>query len=438
MRLLTGILIFFTVFGLKSQTSKYISAQKGDSLKKPSRFSFDYSMGYQRQNMTELNRYYMDSFALKVGVFDKHIHHGMYRNLSFSYHPNPFWSIGLNYKIDQASVSNHYDWYTTDDNGNILDTVQSNFQFKTKNSALGVQLHFHWNTLFQKMSKIKVWDGFHLSTSVGISYNLSILSLNQSTPFFNLLDRTDFLGENFGYNTQFTMSYPVLKFNHSQLRLGFNFGYQWSRSNALTYSNGAPWQVGNYWVKANFSGINTGLRLSYLVGNNKNSISKYRNSANTIYFDVFGQALYGALGYDRILNVHSTRVNHSVSAGILHRNQFPWTYLRVFSVPVSYNMLFDFHPTKNLPHKVEVGMGLSYMDLKSGQDNYFSTESYLYPSLRIGYRYHSMKNGLFFRTTFTPVLPGLEFSDGYSWFGSAAFFGQRFMPWAGFSIGKTF
>ena len=438
MRLLTGIFIFFTAFGINAQTSKYISAQKGDSLKKPSRFSFDYAIGYQRQNMTELNRYYMDSFALKVGIFDKHIHHGMYRNLSFSYHPSSFWSIGLNYKTDQASVSHQSEMYTTDQNGNILDTIQSNFQFKTKNSALGVIVQLHWNTLFFRMSKKKIWDDLHLSTSAGISYNLSVLSLNQSTPYFDFSNRTDFLGENFGYNTQVTMSYPLIKLNHSQLRLGVRLGYQWSRSNSLTYSSGDPWQIGDYMVKANFSGINAGLSLIYQVGNNKNSISKNGNSANAIYVDVFGQALYGTLGYDRILNVNSTKMNHSVSAGILYLNQFPWTYLRVFSVPVSYNMLFDFHPSKNLPHKLEVGMGLTYLDLKSGENNSFITESYLYPSFRIGYRYQYMKSGLFFRTTFTPVLPGFEFSDGYAWFGSAAFFGQRIMPWIGFSIGKTF
>lgn len=428
-------------FGLLSVflcLSFFLSAQKGDSLKKSSRFSFDYAIGYQRQNMTELNRYYMDSFALKVGIFDKHIHHGMYRNLSFSYHPSSFLSIGLNYKTDQASVSNQSEMYTTDQNGNVLDTVMSKYQFITKNSGLGVHLQFQWNTLFYKMSKKKVWDDFHLSTSAGISYNLSVLSLHQSIPYFDFSDRTDFLGENFGYNTQVTMSYPLIKLNHSQLRLGVRLGYQWSRSNSLTYSSGDPWQIGNYTVKANFSGINAGLSLTYQVGNNKNSISKNGNSANAVYVDIFGQALYGTLGYDRILNVNSTRMNHSVSAGILYLNQFPWTYLRVFSVPVSYNMLFDFHPTKNLPHKLEVGMGLNYLDLKSGENNSFITESYLYPSLRIGYRYHSMKSGLFFRTTFTPVLPGFEFSDGYAWFGSAAFFGQRFMPWAGISIGKTF
>jgi hypothetical protein len=328
--------------------------------------------------------------------------------------------------------------YTTDQNGNILDTIQSNFQFKTKNSALGVIVQLHWNTLFYRMSKKKIWDDLHLSTSAGISYNLSVLSLNQSTPYFDFSNRTDFLGENFGYNTQVTMSYPLIKFNNSLLRLGVRLGYQWSRSNSLTYSSGDPWQIGDYMVKANFSGINAGLSLIYQVGNNKNSISKNGNSANAIYVDVFGQALYGTLGYDRILNVNSTKMNHSVSAGILYLNQFPWTYLRVFSVPVSYNMLFDFHPSKNLPHKLEVGMGLTYLDLKSGENNSFITESYLYPSFRIGYRYHSMKSGLFFRTTFTPVLPGFEFSDGYAWFGSAAFFGQRIMPWIGFSIGKTF
>jgi hypothetical protein len=262
--------IHFDLLSLLLCFSFICSAQKGDSLKKPSRFSFDYSMGYQRQNMTELNRYYMDSFAIKVGIFDKHIHHGIYRNLSFSYHPSSFWSIGLNYKTDQASVSHQSEMYTTDQNGNILDTVQSKFQFNTKNSGFGVLVQLHWNALFYKMSKKKIWDDLHLSTSAGISYYLSILSFHQSTPYFDFSNRTDFLGENFGYNTQVTMSYPLIKFNNSLLRLGVRLGYQWSISNPLTYSSGDPWQIGDYMVKANFSGINAGLSLIYQVGNNKN------------------------------------------------------------------------------------------------------------------------------------------------------------------------
>ena len=112
--------IFVCVF--ITYISFHLTAQKNDSVKKPTRFSFEYSIGYQRQSMTELNRYYIDSFAAKMGIFTKHIHPGTYRNLSFIYRPSRFWSVGLNYKTDQAHIENESEIFSIDQSGNVIDT----------------------------------------------------------------------------------------------------------------------------------------------------------------------------------------------------------------------------------------------------------------------------------------------------------------------------
>jgi hypothetical protein len=426
-------LLFCLLFSLS------LSAQKTDSLKKTNRFSFEYALGYQKQNMDDLNRFYIDSFAAKMGVFTKHLHHGNYRNFKFFYHPSSYWSIGLNYKTDQAIIENESEIFTTDQSGNIVDTIQSNYGLYSKNMGLGLQLQMHWSTLIFRFNQSELWKNLHLNTSLGFSYNSSIITITSKIPYFNLNDTKQHLSQSFGSSIQFKISYPILQMKFSKLRLGLNLGYQWVKSDTTRLITGEPWLVlGAYPIKTSYSGLNCGLGLTYEIGNRRHIPPKQGSSANTIFIDLFGQALYGTLGYDRILNIKSTKVNHSISAGFLLLNQFPWTYLGVFSVPLSYNLLLDFHRNKNLPHKLELGFGVSGLHLINKEDNYKTNESYLYPSLRIGYRYHSMENGLFFRTTFTPALPGLEFSDGYVWYGSAAIFGQRFMPWAGISIGKTF
>jgi hypothetical protein len=425
--------LFFLLF------TPSLFAQKTDSLKKPNRFSFEYAVGYQKQNMYDLNRFYIDSFASKSGIFNKQLHHGIYRNFSFFYHPSSYWSIGLNYKTDQASIQNQSEIYVTDQSGNIIDTIQSNYSLSSKNMGLGLQLQMHWIALIYQFNQSELWKNLHMTTSLGLSYNSSIVNLSSKINDFNLNDSKQELSQCFGSSLQLKISYPILRMKFSQLRLGLNLGYQWIKSDTALSNTGDPWLVlGAYPIKTSYSGLNCGLGLTYEIGNRKHIPLKQGASANSIFIDLFGQALYGTLGYDRVLNIKSTKINHSISAGILYLSQFPWSYLRVASIPLSYNLLLDFNKNKNLPHKLELGIGISGLHLINEEDNYKSKESYIYPSLRMGYRYHSMSNGLFYRVTFTPALPGLEFSNGYGYFGSAAFFGQRFMPWTGVSIGKTF
>lgn len=427
------VCVFITYF------SFHLTAQKNDSVKKPTRFSFEYSIGYQRQNMTELNRYYIDSFAAKMGIFTKHIHPGTYRNLSFIYRPSRFWSVGMNYKTDQAHIENESEIFSIDQSGNVIDTLPVFNKLSSKNSGLGVLFQFHWNTLLSHCNHSTLWENLQISSTVGLSYHLSVLTIQSKIPMWNVTDRDHLHSDLWGASLQLKASYPIARFGNSKLRAGFNLGYQWTKSDSIQFSTGDPWLVGGtYPIKANYSGMNCGVSLTYEIGDRDMHPGKKGSAANALFIDIFGQALYGTLGYDRILNHKSTGMNHSISAGVLFLNQFPWTYLRVFAIPLSYNLLIDFQRNKNLPHKLELGIGVSGLNLKSGENNYSITESFIYPSLRVGYRYHSMENGLFFRATFTPVLPGFTFAADYSTFGEAAIFGQKIMPWAGISIGKTF
>lgn len=180
---------------------------------------------------------------------------------------------------------------------------------------------------------------------------------------------------------------------------------------------------------------------------------------NTIYLEVFGQGLYNALSYDRIL-FPEFRVKHSATIGLTFIP--PISYMQVVAIPVSYNFIFG---QRN--HHLELGLGFTPMIFKEiGIQSSFYVEDqqgnqvlknekfdnvnlFFYLTPKIGYRFQKHEGGFFFRATLTPPVAGFNIwnyssTSSYSktpyteLFTSAAFFGSRIFPWAGLSFGYTF
>ena len=78
-----------------------------------------------------------------------------------------------------------------------------------------------------------------------------------------------------------------------------------------------------------------------------------------------------------------------------------------------------------------------------------SNDFYSYLTPKLGYRFQKSSGGTFLRVTLTPPIAGInkiggvkggKFNSDWSYteyFTSAAFFGYRAFPWAGFSVGYT-
>jgi len=179
---------------------------------------------------------------------------------------------------------------------------------------------------------------------------------------------------------------------------------------------------------------------------------------NSIYFEAFGQGLYNSISFDRLYNVEK-KIKTSFNVGL---TIIPHPELFVLGVPVSYNFLFG---QKN--HHLELGIGVTAMFVRLGrmnasesytdnnglsQTNDFvghSNDFYSFFTPKIGYRFQKPSGGLFLRLTLTPPIAGInriggikggKYNSGWTtteYFTSAAFFGYRAYPWAGFSIGWT-
>ncbi|MFM6935740.1 MAG: hypothetical protein ACKOXP_09865, partial [Flavobacteriales bacterium] len=327
----------------------HFNAQSSNEKPKPSRFSFDYSVGYQYLKMNDLNQYYIDSFALKYQFFNQHIHTAYSRTFQCQYQLSPLFGVGLQTKLDHARITSDIPLYVMDSVGNIINTLNSHNELQVKNVGVGIFGSLNGIELIKRMTGKQFDEKLKMDLQVGTSYHYADVSFTQSSIYS--VDVQHMTASTIGGNIQLKLSYPILKKLTSSLRLKMILGYQYAHTKNLQYlvNSGygkTDWVVlEKYPITANFSGLNAGIGLSYEIKHHDKSTNT--PSKNAIYLDILGQSLYGALMYERIQNTESTKVQHGLAVGFMFLNRLPWDYLRVFTLPLSYSAYFDFNRTKN-------------------------------------------------------------------------------------------
>ncbi|MBA2612675.1 MAG: hypothetical protein H0U95_11925 [Bacteroidetes bacterium] len=176
------------------------------------------------------------------------------------------------------------------------------------------------------------------------------------------------------------------------------------------------------------------------------SSNKVIPKRNTIYLEAYGQGVYNSLSFDRLYRLDK-KVRTSFTAGLtflplLHR---PAEMLAI-GTPVSYNWLFG----QKRSH-LELGIGLTFLSLTKRTNSdiepaMYSTNSFLYLTPKISYRFQNPNGGLFFRVSFAPTV-ALWSRERYR---SLAYndllrqadnpipgSGDMIFPWPGFSLGYT-
>jgi len=142
-----------------------------------------------------------------------------------------------------------------------------------------------------------------------------------------------------------------------------------------------------------------------------------KSKLNTVYFELGGNGLFTSINYERQL-LKNTRINFHIGTGIYGVQP---TYL---TIPFGINYLFKLNNTNSY---IDLGFGATYskadvalyaiVDHKN--PNYKNTNYWNYiPS--VGYRKLTKKN-LMYRFSLTPVINHNDF-----------------LPFLGFSIGKSF
>lgn len=403
---LLTLLISFSVHLLFSQEFQQVQSPKYD---------ITLNSGYQRLDMKDLNAFYGDSFFVSSKNYEP-LHHAFYKALQLNYRFTPLLSIGTQLKVDQASVVD---------------------RFTVLNRSISITGQLDGMALLQKLIRKPVKDDWDLQLQAGLSYNIMQIKRYSTTMFWCYIPEQWYYANRVGGSAQVKLSYPIFKGSNAQWRLGLSFGYQYAQSKeVLEYEQYVSGKIKKA-VTLGFSGFNSGLSLTCEI--NKSQSNKLVGpSKNAIYVDLLGQSLYGAVIYERSLNVSSNGVQHSIAGGFFSLNYVPWEEMnhRMFSFPLSYNAAFDFNKTKNLPNKLELGIGVTgFLFKEFGSSEKYRSQQ-VCPSIRIGYTYHSYRNGLLFKATMTPVVLGIThtISNGTRFPSN----GIYVFPMFGISIGKTF
>jgi hypothetical protein len=370
--------------------------------------------GYQRIDMKDLNAFYGDSFFVSSKTYEP-LHHAFYKALQVNYRLTPLLSVGTQLKIDQASSVD---------------------RFTVLNRSIAITGQLDGMALVQKLIRKPIKDEWSLQVQAGLSFNL--MQIKQSTSYYwGCIIDPWYYSARLGGNAQVKLSYPIFKGANMQCRLGLNVGYQYAHSNEIVAYREYASSVIHKSVSLGFSGFNSGLSLSCDINKHK-SPRRAGSSNNAIYVDLFGQTYFGAIVYERSLNVASNGVQHSVSGGFLSLRQAPWSVFNqsVVYLPFSYNASFDFNKTKNLPNKLELGVGLTASLLKGYGASIPYRNQTIHPCLRLGYTYHSYRNGLLFKATIIPQLPGI--SNTFINNTRKTSYNSPLIPSFCISIGKTF
>ena len=183
---------------------------------------------------------------------------------------------------------------------------------------------------------------------------------------------------------------------------------------------------------------------------------------NTLYFEVFGQAMYNAFSYDRLYRTDK-KIKTSITVGL---TIIPSGELFVLATPVAYNFLFG-----KKKHHLELGLGITPLFIREGKvtvsrsytdvnnvnqaENFIGHRNnyFLYATPKLGYRFQKPEGGIFYRITLTPPTAGISYfgetrggqQDAefkkyaeVRYFKSAAMWdGFKIYPWGGISIGWT-
>lgn len=371
--------------------------------------------GYQRIDMKDLNAFYGDSFFVSSKTYEP-LHHAFYKALQVNYRLTPLLSVGTQLKIDQASSVD---------------------RFTVLNRSIAITGQLDGMALVQKLIRKPIKDDWSLQVQAGLSFN--VMQIKESDPpyFWSCIPESWYYSARLGGNAQVKLSYPIFKSSNVQWRLGLNVGYQYAHSNEIVAYREYASSIIHKSVSLGFSGFNSGVSLSCDINKHK-SPRRAGSSNNAIYVDLFGQTYFGAIVYERSLNVASNGVQHSVSGGFLSLRQAPWSVFNqsVVYLPFSYNASFDFNKTKNLPNKLELGVGLTASLLKGYGSSIPYRNQTIHPCLRLGYTYHSYRNGLLFKATIIPQLPGISntFNDNTR----KTSYNSPLIPSFCISIGKTF
>lgn len=248
------VLIVFTVFSVNTVLSQTVSKD---------RLTFEIGIDQNQFEMSSLNRFYVDSFALQANpkLLDKGITSGHSFRGSLIYRPVELFDIGI-YGLYQFGVTDYNPQFIeTDEFGMVVARPVGQFSIRTEAVSFGLTSNFFISHLlgFGEKNK-KFLSGSHISIELqgGWGYSRVVADLQRpDQPMFS--SYAFFTSQDFQGAIGIKYSYDITR-NNLISSIGFRCGYQFFKTGTVEDRLGDEWVIqGENPITLDFSGLYYGI-----------------------------------------------------------------------------------------------------------------------------------------------------------------------------------
>lgn len=230
------------------------------------RLSFEFGYAQNSFEMTDLNRFYIDSIASKTNpkIFENHIKSGESFRFALQFRPAGLIDFGLYGMYQYGKSTWNPEFAETDLSGMVTDRYVVNHTLRTEALSVGLSTNVFISHLlkFEENSSAFI-SGSQVSIELqaGTCFSKVIADFqNSHRPMFssyNFFTSQDFQGA-----AGFKYSYALTR-NNFITSIGFRIGYQYLKTETVKDRLGDDWIVqGDYPINLDFSGLYYGLFVS--------------------------------------------------------------------------------------------------------------------------------------------------------------------------------
>lgn len=228
------------------------------------KLSIEFDYGYMRFSMKDLNRHYIDSFAIPHDMLDKTIKQGQSGSLFLRYHLNSLTDLGIYSSFQTGKTSGEPVFYQISQNNEPMTVRAGTFEFNTQALSIGISNTWHLSQLWhfaEKSSHFMQRSDFAVELNLGMAFTRSISYLYN--PFIEVNSTDIYINTAQAFQGQLALKYGY-ELSKTPLisRIGLKVGYQYLRSQVLEDKSGDQWVVmGAHPIRLDFSGLFAGIYL---------------------------------------------------------------------------------------------------------------------------------------------------------------------------------
>jgi hypothetical protein len=238
----------------------------------PQRLSFDFGYGINAYKMEGLNRYFVDSFAVKTGQLEEGIHRGEQFMAALRFQPVGSFDVGVYAMYQFAQTEGTPKFMIFNETGTGFDYIEWRYRLETQAVTLGLSANLFISNLLKFHEKESyLLKRLHISTEFCGGYSMAFAHSHAIMPAFTAFneeyaarhDITRFDSRAFHGQVALKVSYDIIQ-SPLITSIGFRFGYQFMKTSVMQDRLGDEWVLASsgYPVQLDFSGLFGGVFVS--------------------------------------------------------------------------------------------------------------------------------------------------------------------------------